>query len=100
MKIQDAMQSLQQVLGKSFAPGVTKAARDGSTPQSVQGPQVLGADHAHVSKAASLLAKAATASDVRMEKVASIQTALANGSYKVSASDVASSLIDSMKKDS
>jgi flagellar biosynthesis anti-sigma factor FlgM len=97
MKIQDAMQSLQQVLGKAPASEVGQV-RGGSVAPGAEKLPVFGTDHADVSQAAGLLAKAASAPDVRAEKVASIQSALADGSYKVSASEVAASIIDSLKK--
>jgi hypothetical protein len=42
------------------------------------------------------VALSATDSDVRMDKVASIQAALASGTYNVPASAVASKMVDSM----
>jgi flagellar biosynthesis anti-sigma factor FlgM len=54
---------------------------------------VLAGDTARISAAAQAAA-AADADGVRAEKVASIQQALASGSYAVGASDVAGKLID------
>lgn len=53
-------------------------------------------DQAHLSSAASLAGAAASLPDVRMEKVRAIQAAVADGSYRVSAEDVAQSLINHM----
>lgn len=60
--------------------------------------QVLGADKAQLSVAASQLAQTAMApgSDVRLDKVASIQSAIQAGTYNVSASEVAKKLLQSL----
>ncbi|AXC10416.1 hypothetical protein ACPOL_1065 [Acidisarcina polymorpha] len=54
----------------------------------------LDGDAAHLSPAALLASASSSLPDVRSEKVASIQEALANGSYSVSSTDVADKLID------
>ncbi len=56
----------------------------------------LGADRATLSPAASGMAQSASEDDVRMEKVAAVQAALANGSYEVPASAVAAKLVHAM----
>jgi len=53
-------------------------------------------DKAQLSTAASQLARSATASDVRLEKVASVQSALQAGTYSVPASAVAQKVISSL----
>jgi negative regulator of flagellin synthesis FlgM len=82
---------LQQLFS---SPEVTEAA--GKT--SAQGSQRAEAegDQATLSTAASMAAAAAPDSDVRMDKVAEIQQALASGSYNVPASAVAGKMIDQM----
>lgn len=55
------------------------------------------ADHTSLSAAASLASPAASVSDMRMEKVAAVQQALADGTYSVSAGDVADKLISHMQ---
>lgn len=54
--------------------------------------QIATGDQVHLSSAASLAAQAATLPDVRMDKVAAMQSAIANG-YHVSAIDTANALI-------
>ena len=53
-------------------------------------------DQAHLSGVASLASHASSISDVRTEKVLSIQAAIASGSYQVSSADVAQSLMGHM----
>jgi negative regulator of flagellin synthesis FlgM len=57
-------------------------------------------DQASISTRSDLLASALTkvdgVSDVRLEKVLPLQQAIANGSYHVSANDVAGKIIDSL----
>lgn len=57
-----------------------------------------GSDEAHVSEAAYLVSQAVALPEIRTEKVASVQAALADGSYQVSSSDVAGKLIDHMQR--
>jgi negative regulator of flagellin synthesis FlgM len=58
----------------------------------------IASDSAKVSLAGTMLSQATTGSDVRFEKVAALQQSIAAGSYNVSASDVASRLVDSLMK--
>jgi negative regulator of flagellin synthesis FlgM len=53
-------------------------------------------DQANLSSAGGLVAQALTGSDTRSEKVASLQQAIATGSYNVSSSDVADKIIQSL----
>ena len=53
-------------------------------------------DAASVSSAGSAVAQAAAGSDVRTDKVAALQAAIANGTYNVSAGVVADKLIASL----
>lgn len=53
-------------------------------------------DEAHLSSEATLATQVASLQEVRSEKVAAIQLAIANGSYSVSSTDVAQSLIGHM----
>lgn len=53
-------------------------------------------DQASLSHVSTLLAQALTTSDVRADKVASLQQAINSGSYNVSSSDVADKLLKSL----
>lgn len=91
MNVSNNLQALQELFS---SPEVTEAA--GKT--SAQGSRraEAGTDQATLSTAASMAAAAAPDSDVRMDKVAAIQQALASGSYNVPASAVAGKMIDQM----
>jgi len=76
-------------------------ARTGSLATATTGPapttdraSISDGDQTHLSPAALAAAAASGSSDVRTDKVAAVQQALASGSYAVSASDVADKLID------
>lgn len=53
-------------------------------------------DQTNLSSAGGMIAHALEGSDVRTDKVAALQKAIASGSYNVSSSDVAGKMIDSM----
>ena len=53
-------------------------------------------DKTSVSSTGGLVAQALRTSDVRQDKVASLQAAIASETYHVSSSDVASKMVDSM----
>jgi len=91
MNVRNDLQPVQPIAGDNQLSVVEKpsAAANPST-------SAVSADQAHLSGAASLISHAASLSDVRAEKVQSVQAAIANGSYSVSSSDVARSLMDHM----
>ncbi|MGB0125009.1 MAG: flagellar biosynthesis anti-sigma factor FlgM [Silvibacterium sp.] len=91
MNISNDFQSLQPIPGETQVSGVEKASNISSA-----APASAGGDEAHLSSAASLASHAASLPDVRMEKVQSVQAAIAGGGYNVSASDVAQSLMGHM----
>ena len=53
-------------------------------------------DQAKVSAAGGLVAQATTGSDVRADRVAELQKAIASGTYHVSAQDVAGKIVDGL----
>jgi flagellar biosynthesis anti-sigma factor FlgM len=55
-------------------------------------------DQASVSSAGGLVAQALNTSDVRLDKVAALQSQIASGTYSVSSQDVASKIVDSLLK--
>lgn len=63
---------------------------------SLEASAAAASDQAHLSSAASLASHTSSVSDVRAEKVQSIQAAIASGSYQVSSADVAQSLMGHM----
>ncbi len=58
----------------------------------------FASDQANLSTAGALVAQAISASDVRTDKVASLQQSIAAGTYNVSSSDVADKLIGALLK--
>ncbi len=102
----DGISTLTQVLG-SLNPsgsvgGVSSVAEtSGSNLGKTSGlssEPVVATDTSSVSSTGGLVAAALTTPDVRLDKVAQLQTAIANGSYSVSSSDVASKIVDSLLK--
>ncbi|HLI03165.1 MAG TPA: flagellar biosynthesis anti-sigma factor FlgM [Terracidiphilus sp.] len=91
MEVRSGFDALTSLLGiNAPAPagaGAAGAAGAGRLPD---------ADRATLSPAASGMAQAAGDGDVRMDKVAAVQAALAQGSYDVPASAVASKLVNAM----
>jgi negative regulator of flagellin synthesis FlgM len=91
MNVSNNLQGLQQLFSSpevAEAPGKTGAAAAQNADS--------GGDKATLSAAASFAAAAAPDSDVRMEKVAEIQQALASGTYSIPASQIAGKMIDQM----
>lgn len=97
MNIGNDVDGLKSLLGvQSQTPAAqTAKARPDST-----GAAALTADQATVSSAGSEVAQAASLSDVRMDKVAAVQSALAAGTYSVPASAVASKVVDALLNNS
>ncbi len=78
------------------AAAATAATATEKKPENVASAAV--SDQATVSSTGGLVAAALSTSDVRQDKVASLQAAIASGSYNVSSSDVASKIVDSLLK--
>jgi negative regulator of flagellin synthesis FlgM len=92
MDIRNSMDGLRSLLGVD----TTASAAAGSRGAAPAGSSAIGSDSATVSSAASEVAQTASADGVRTDKVASVQAALAAGTYNVPASAVASKLVDAM----
>ena len=84
---------MKSLLGTpALAPSTTPQPKSGAT----AGGSALGSDLATFSGAGSEVSQTAGDTEARMDKVASIQAALAAGTYNVSAGAVASKVVDSM----
>lgn len=94
MNISNDLQFIQQALGENQVSGVERQSSASAVSHSSRATDA--GDQAHLSPAASLASQAASLPDVRMEKVQSIQGAIAEGSYHVSSTDLAHSLIGHM----
>jgi negative regulator of flagellin synthesis FlgM len=95
MDIRSSLESLQRIFESppaSEARGITPSA----LAKSSRAPVDLPADEASVSRVASLVGRALALPDIRADKIAGIQQAIAAGTYQVSASAVAGALIEHM----
>jgi negative regulator of flagellin synthesis FlgM len=93
MDIRSSLDGLKSLLGTQ---ATTQATTQQTKSSGTAGGSALGSDLATFSSAASEVSQTAGDSSVRMDKVAGIQSALASGSYNVSAEAVASKVVDSM----
>lgn len=106
MSYTNGIGNLQQVLS-SMTPATTQPASQASQaaelakapkPHQVASAPAEQADQTNLSSTSGMIAHALEGSDVRMEKVTSLQQSIASGSYSVSSSDVAGKMIDSLLK--
>jgi negative regulator of flagellin synthesis FlgM len=67
-----------------------------SEPSTAINPAVRGIDPATLSRGGCEVALTTADSEVRLDKVASIQAALASGTYNIPATEVASKMVDAM----
>jgi len=87
------VEELMSLLGTpALAPAISPQPKSGVT----AGGSALGSDLATFSSAGSEVSQMTGDTEVRMDKVAGIQAALAAGTYKVSSGAVASRVVDSM----
>jgi flagellar biosynthesis anti-sigma factor FlgM len=90
MKIQGDLQPIQQT--QEISPPSNVAGKAATA----HSPAVQAGDQAHLSAAANIVSQSVGQSDVRTDKVVSVQAAIASGSYHVESSQIASKLIDHM----
>ena len=99
MSYTNGIGGLQQAIS-SIAPAETtqpvQTNTSGSAVQQGSTSAANPADHADLSSAGSLVGRALEGSDARLTKVASLQQAIANGSYNVSSHDIADKIIQSL----
>jgi negative regulator of flagellin synthesis FlgM len=91
--------SSQQFPVTTDAVAASSAGRTARTDASLGTQTGVGAnsvDQANVSGTANVVAQALSGSDVRMDRVTSLQGAIAAGTYNVPASDVAAKLLSSL----
>lgn len=93
MDIRSSLEGLKSLFG---APGATPPTTELPKSSVTAAGSMMGSDKATLSSAGSEVSQTASDMGVRMDKVASIQAALASGSYDVSASAIASKVVDSM----
>lgn len=92
MNVNNDVQGLQNLFPTQEIGKTESAAPQHSAASAVSG----DADRATLSPAASMAAEAAQDSGVRMDKVTSVQQAIAAGTYSVPSSAVAGKIIDQM----
>lgn len=95
MNVNNHLQTIQQL----FSSERVTTARAVKTPGGDAQRASTGTDEATLSFAASLASQGPADSDVRMEKVAQVQQALAAGNYDISSSAVAGKMIDHLLGD-
>lgn len=93
MDIRNSVESLRTLLGvPATAAAETSPARGGAAGSAT----ALAGDRATLSSAGTEVAQTASDSEIRMDKVAAVQAALAAGTYNVPASAVAGKVVDAM----
>jgi len=94
MKVNDGLQGVPGALEVSQASPVSAVQPEQKAVFSTTANNIQ--DRTEVSTAASLAHQAMSLPDVRMDKVAAVQQALANGTYHVSVDDLAAKLVGQM----
>ncbi len=94
MDIRNSLDGLKSLLGVN--PTVPSAPQNRNASATATAGSALDSDRATLSSAGSEVSQAVSEDGVRTEKVASIQAALAAGTYSVPASAVASKLVGAM----
>jgi negative regulator of flagellin synthesis FlgM len=92
MNVNSNLQVIQQLFSNEQVTGANGSRARSSAAQEVP----ATTDEATLSPAASLAALSASDSDVRLNKVAQVQEALAAGTYNIPSAEVAGKIIDHM----
>jgi flagellar biosynthesis anti-sigma factor FlgM len=92
MEINNSYDSLKSLLGVNTTTSAQSSSKGGAT----TGGSTWGSDSATLSSAASQMSLSAGDDGVRMDKVSSIQSAIAAGTYNIPASAVATKMVDAM----
>ena len=92
MDIRNSLDGLKSLLGVNTPASAAPQPKSNSA----VGGSGLGSDQATFSSAGSEVSQIGSEADVRTDKVAAVQAALAAGTYSVPASAVASKMVDSM----
>jgi negative regulator of flagellin synthesis FlgM len=98
MSYSNGISGLQRALSSIATTGTTQTNTPAATtkPNDALPASAEQTDQARLSSTGGLVAQALEGSDVRVDKVATLQQAIASGSYSVSASDVADKMINSL----
>jgi negative regulator of flagellin synthesis FlgM len=95
--IGNPQQTISSITSSITKPTVQETASSGATSENaVSSSNVQHTDQTTLSSTAGLVTQALVGSDTRSEKVASVQQAIAAGSYSVSSSAVADKIIQSL----
>jgi|SRR5215469_11253394 len=104
MSYTNSIGNLQQIVS-SIAAGEVKGSQQTKPAQGPTGAPENSisstssrSDQASLSVASNVIAQALSSDDVRVEKVAALQQAIASGTYNVSSSNIADKLIESLLK--
>jgi flagellar biosynthesis anti-sigma factor FlgM len=92
MDIRSSLDGLKSLLGVTAS--ATPPAQ--SKPSGASSPSALPSDRATFSSAGNQVAQTASDTDIRMDKVSSIQAQLAAGTYNIPPSAVASKMVEAM----
>jgi negative regulator of flagellin synthesis FlgM len=93
MDIRSSLEGLKSLLG---TPATTPSNTELPKSVATAAGSLLNSDRATFSSAGNEVSQTASDAGARLDKVASIQAALASGSYNVSAGAVASKVVDAM----
>jgi len=95
--LQQALSSVTPATNATTQPASQVTESTGASQQrSATAASAKQTDQTSLSSASGIISHALEGSDVRSDKVAALQKAIASGSYNVSSSDVAGKMIDSL----